>query len=375
VKAEHQRPAGLLQPLEIPTWKWEDINMDFIVGLPHTQKGNDSIWVIVDRLTKVAHFIPVKTTFETHKLAELYIDNIRKFHGAPKSIVSDRGPQFTAKFWTSLHKAMGTDLHYSSTFHPQTDGQTERVNQVLEDLLRAYVLTYGFDWEKSLSYAEFSYNNSYQANLKMAPFEALYGRKCWTPLMWSEVGERTFFGPATIVEAEENVTKVRENLKIAQSRQKSYADPRRKDVSFEVGEHVYLKVSPLRGTKRFHVKGKLSPRYVGPYLIVQRIGKVAYKLELPPELTGVHPVFHVSQLWKCVVVEKRVPAHALDVQDTLEYLEYPVQILNWAEKSTRSTTTRFSKVLWSNHSEREATWEESVMREKYPHLFEPEVTS
>jgi hypothetical protein len=120
----------------------------------------------------------------------------------------------------------------------------------------------------------------------------------------------------------------------------------------------------------------LSPRYVGPYLIVQRIGNVAYKQELPPELAGVHPVFHVSQLRKCVVVEKRVPAHALDVQDTLEYLEYPVWILDRAEKSTRKTTTRFCKVLWSNHSEREATWEkESVMREKYPHLFEPEVTS
>jgi hypothetical protein len=119
-----------------------------------------------------------------------------------------------------------------------------------------------------------------------------------------------------------------ENLKIAQSRQKSYADPRRKDVSFEVGEHVYLKVSPLRGTKRFHVKGKLSPRYVGPYLIVQRIGKVAYKLELPPELVRVHTVFHVPQLRKCVFVEKRVPSHALDIQDTLEYLEYPVRILD-----------------------------------------------
>jgi hypothetical protein len=143
-----------------------------------------------------------------------------------------------------------------------------------------------------------------------------------------------------------------------------------------VGEHVFLKLSPLRGTKRFHVKGKLSPRYFGSYLIMQRIGKVAYKLELPPELTGVHPVFHVSQLLKCVVVKKRVPAHALDVQDTLEYSEYPVQILDWAEKSTRNTTTHFCKVLWSNHSEREATWEkESVMREKYPHLFEPEVTS
>jgi hypothetical protein len=238
------------------------------------------------------------------------------------------------------------------------------------------VLTYGSDWEKSLSYAEFSYNNSYQTSLKMAPFEALYGRKCRTPLMWSEVGERTSFSPATIVEAEENVAKVRENLKIAQSRQKSYADPKRGDVSFEVGEHVYLKVTPLRGTKRFHVKGKLSPRYVGPYPIVKRIVKMDYKLELPPELTGVHPVFHVSQLRKCVVVEKRVPAQALDVQETLEYLEYPVRILDWAQKSTRSTTTRFCKVLWSNHSELEATWEkESVLREKYPHLFDPEVTS
>jgi hypothetical protein len=180
---------------------------------------------------------------------------------------------------------MGIESNYSTAFHPQTDGQTERVNQILEDLLRACVLTYGSDWEKSLSYAEFSYNNSYQASLKMSPFEALYGRRCRTPLMWSEVGERTFFGPAAIIEAEENVAKVRENLKIAQSRQKSYADLKRKDVSFEVGEHVYLKVSPLRGTKRFHVKGKLSPRYGGPYPIVKKIGKVAYKLEQPPEMT------------------------------------------------------------------------------------------
>jgi hypothetical protein len=143
----------------------------------------------------------------------------------------------------------------------------------------------------------------------MAPFEALYGRKCRTQLMWSEVGERTFFGLVTIVEAEENVVKVRENLKIAQSRQKSYADPKRKAVSLDVGEYVYLRVSPLRGTKRFHVKEKLSPRYVGPYPIVQRIGNVAYKLELPTELVGVHLVFHVSQLRKCVLVEKTVPVH------------------------------------------------------------------
>ena len=165
--------------------------MDFIVGLPRTQKGHDAIWVIVDRLTKVAHFISVKTAFTVSKLAELYIDNILKLHGALRSIISDRGPQFTAMFWQSLHKSIGTNLEYSSAYHPQTDGQTERVNQILEDLLRACVLTYGSDWEKSLSYAEFTYNNSFQASLKMSPFEALYGRKCRTPLMWLETGERS----------------------------------------------------------------------------------------------------------------------------------------------------------------------------------------
>jgi hypothetical protein len=189
VKVEHQRLVGLLQPLEIHVWKWDDISMDFIMGLPHTQKGHDSIWVIVDRLTKVAHFILVKATYETHKLAELYIDNILKLHGAPRRIVSDRGPQFTAKFWRSLHSAMGTNLTYSSSFHPQIDGQIERVNQILKNLLRAYMLTYGSDWEKSLSYEEFSYNNNLQTSLQMAPFEALYGKKWRTLLMWSEVGE------------------------------------------------------------------------------------------------------------------------------------------------------------------------------------------
>ena len=158
--------------------------MDLIVGLPRTQNGHDAIWVIVDRLTKVAHFIPIKETYRVAKLSELYIDNILRLHGAPKSIVSDRGPQFTARFWQSLHESIGTTLKYSSAYHPQTDGQTERVNQILEDLLRACVLTYGTDWEKSLSYAEFTYNNNFQASLKMSPFEALYGGKCRTPLMW-----------------------------------------------------------------------------------------------------------------------------------------------------------------------------------------------
>jgi hypothetical protein len=200
IKAEHQKLAGLLQPLPIPVWKWDEIGMDFVVGLPKTQKGHDSIWVIVDRLTKVAHFLPVRTTYGGEKLAKLYIENIVKLHGVPSRIVSNRGTQFTSRFWKSLHKAMGTKLDFSSAYHPQTNGQTERVNQILEDMLRACVLTYGKDWEQSLPYAEF-YNNGYQASLGMSPFEALYVRKYRTPLMWSEVGERTLVGPALIKEA------------------------------------------------------------------------------------------------------------------------------------------------------------------------------
>ena len=138
----------------------------------------------------------------------------------------------------SLYKALGTRLDYSSAYHPQTDGQTERVNQILEDMLRACVLTCGKDWEKSLSFIEFSYNNGYQASLKMSPFEALYGRRCQTPLMWSEDGERSLFGPDIIKEAKEQVAKVRENLKAAQSRQKSYADTRRRPLEFQPGENL-----------------------------------------------------------------------------------------------------------------------------------------
>ena len=176
VKASHLRPAGTLQPLSIPEWKWEDISMDFIVGLPRAQKGYDSIWVIVDRLTKSAHFLRVKTIYRAKKYAELYMDRILCLHGVPKTIISDRGTQFVARFWEQLHTCLGTRLIRSSAYHPQTDGQTERINQILEDMLRACVLTYPQKWDQCLPLAEFSYNNSYQESIKMAPFEALYGR-------------------------------------------------------------------------------------------------------------------------------------------------------------------------------------------------------
>jgi hypothetical protein len=178
VKASHLKTASILQPLPIPSWKWEDISMDFIVGLPNTSQRHDSIWVIIDRLTKTAHFLPVHTTYNAKKYAEIYLDQIIRLHGVPKTIISDRGAQFIAQFLEQLQYALGTKLIRSSAYHPQTDGQTERINKILEDMLRACVLQYDKNWDKCLSLAEFSYNNSYQTSLKMAPFEALYGRRC-----------------------------------------------------------------------------------------------------------------------------------------------------------------------------------------------------
>jgi transposase InsO family protein len=192
--------------------------MDFIVGLPRTQAGYDSIWVIVDRLTKVAHLIPIRITYSGAKPAELYMSRIVCLHGVPKKIMSDRGTQFTSKFWEKLHESVDTKLNFSSAYHPQTDGQTKRTNQVLEDMLRTCALKYGKSWDKSLPYAEYSYNNSYQASIKMAPYEALYGRQCRTPLFWSQIGESQVFGPEVLKDAEKQVQMVHESLKVAQSR-------------------------------------------------------------------------------------------------------------------------------------------------------------
>jgi hypothetical protein len=358
VKEERQRPTRLLQPLMIPQWKWEEISMDFIVGLPTTQSGYDSIWVIVDRFSKVAHFIPVKTTYKGSKLAELYIARIVCLHGVPKKTVSDRGTQFTSRFWEKLHEAMDTKLNFSSVYHPQTNRQTERVNQILEDMLRACALKDKKSWDKCLSYAEFSYNNSYQESLKMSPFKVLYGRRCRTPLFCNEPRENQVFGPEILREAERQVQVVRENLQLAQSRQKSYADHRRRNLSFEVGDFVYLKVSPMRGLHRFKIRGKLAPRYIGPFKILEQRGEVAFQLELPPQLLDVHDVFHVSQLRKCLrVSEEQLPLEELTVGEDLTYQEYPVKILDTSEKITQNNRYKMCKVQWSNHTEEEATWE------------------
>jgi hypothetical protein len=266
---------------------------------------------------------------------------------------------------------MGTRVNFSTAFHPQTDGQVERVNQILEDMLRACVISFGKNWEKSLPFAEFSYNNSFQSSLGKAPFEVLYDRKCRTPLNWSETGERQLFGPDIIQDAEEKVRIIREHLKKAQARQKSYYDKHHKEMVYQIGEKAYLKVSPLRGVHRFGIKGKLAPRYVGPFPIIAKRGELSYRLELPAEFPRVHDVFHVSQLRRCFKDPIRGVDHQiLDLQPDLSYREHPIRILAESERKTRRKTTKFLKVQWSNHSEAEATWEqEDRLRSEYPSFF------
>ncbi|GJX52304.1 putative reverse transcriptase domain-containing protein [Tanacetum coccineum] len=228
VKAECQKPSGLLVQPEIPMWKWERITMDFVTKLPKTSTGHDAIWVIVDRLTKSAHFIPIRATDSMETLTRLYIKEIVSRHGVPISIISDRDSHFTSRFWQSLQNALGTQLDMSTTYHPETDGQSERTIQTLEDMLRACVIDFGKGWDKHLPLVEFSYNNSYHASIKAAPFEALYGRKCRSPVCWAEVGDSQLTGPEIIQETTEKIVQIRQRLQAARDRQRSYANVRRK---------------------------------------------------------------------------------------------------------------------------------------------------
>src|SRR3954467_6919184 len=178
LRPNNQRSAGTLQPFPIPEWKWDKVSMDFITGFPKTQKGNDAIFVVIDRLSKVAHFLPICESITASQLVDLYVSRVVSLHGVPLEINSDRGSLFTSRFWQSFQNAMGTHLSFSTDFHPQSSGQVERVNQILEDMLRACVISFGKNWDKSLPFAEFSCNNSFQSSLNMAPFELLYGRRC-----------------------------------------------------------------------------------------------------------------------------------------------------------------------------------------------------
>ncbi|GJX97689.1 putative reverse transcriptase domain-containing protein [Tanacetum coccineum] len=345
VKAEHQRPSGLLVQPKIPEWKWDNITMDFVTKLPKSPQGHDTIWVIVDRLTKSAIFTPMRETDSMEKLARLYIKEVVVRHGIPVSIICDRDPRFASHFWRSLQKALGTSLDMSTAYHPETDGQSERTIQTLEDMLRACVIDFGNGWIKHLPLVEFSYNNSYHASIKAAPFEALYGRKCRSPVCWAEVGEAQLTGPDLIQEMTEKIIQIKQRIQAARDRQKSYADLKRKPMEFQVRDRVMLKVSPWKGVVRFGKWGKLNPRYVGPFKVLEKVGSVAYKLELPQELSRVHNTFHVSNLKKCYSDEPlAVPLEGLHIDDKLQFVEEPVEIMEREIKRLKRSRIPLVKV-------------------------------
>ncbi|RVW15570.1 Transposon Ty3-G Gag-Pol polyprotein [Vitis vinifera] len=293
-------------------------------------------------------------------------------HSVPVSIVSDKDPRFTSRFWHSLQKALGTKLSFSTVFHPQIDGQSDRVIQVLEDFLRACSLDLKGNWDDYLPLVEFAYNNSFQSSIGMAPFEALYGRRCRSPVCWDDVGENKLLGPELVQLTVKKVSLIKKRLKATQSRQKSYDDNHKRDLEFEVGDHVFLKVSLMKSLMRFGRKGKLNPRFVGPFEVLERVGTLAYKVALPPSLSKIHNVFHVSTLRKYIYDPSHVvELEPIQISEDLTYEEVPIQIVDVMDKVLRHAVVKLVKVQWSNHSIREATWElEEEMREKHPQLFQ-----
>ncbi|GJZ60955.1 putative reverse transcriptase domain-containing protein [Tanacetum coccineum] len=322
VKAKHQRPSGLLVQPDIPQWKWDNITMDFVTKLPKSSQGYDTIWVIVDRLTKSAIFVPMRETDPMDKLARMYLKEVVTRHGIPVSIICDRDPRFASNFWKSLQYALGTSLDMSTAYHPQTDGQSERTIQTLEDMLRACAIDFGKGWVNHFPLVEFSYNNSYHASIKAAPFEALYGRKCRSPVCWTEVGEAQILGPELIQETTEKIIQIKQRMQAAHDRQKRVV--------------------------HFGKQGKLNPRYVGPFKVLEKVGEVAYKLELPEELTRVHNTFHVSNLKKCYANEPlAVPLYGLHFDDKLQFVEEPVKIMDREVKRLKRSRIPLVKVRWT----------------------------
>ncbi|KAI3725271.1 hypothetical protein L1987_65052 [Smallanthus sonchifolius] len=335
VKAEHQKPCGKMQPLPIPEWKWEEITMDFITKLSRTAKGNETIWVIVDRLTKSAHFLPIRETSSSEKLADIFIKEIVSRHGMPLSIVSDRDTRFTSRFWKKFKEAMGTRLNIGTAYHPQTDGQSERTIQTLEDMLQACIIDFG------------------------------------PRFVGGESGQKDFASLEVVKATSKKFDQIKARMKAVKDRQKSYADKRRRDLEFQVWDMVLLKVSPWKGIIRFRKCSKLSPRFVGPFKILARVGQVSYRLDLPVELSGIHPTFHVSHLRKCLVDNTaHISYDEMEVDNSLNYVEEPISIIDLAEKRLRNKSIHLAKVQWKHRKGSEATWEkEDEMRGLYPQLF------
>ncbi|KAL4567338.1 hypothetical protein LXL04_022921 [Taraxacum kok-saghyz] len=359
------RPAGLLQPLDLPNQVWDALTMDFIEALPKSN-GVDTILVVVDRLSKFAHFICLKHPFTAESVARVFTREVVRLHGFPTSIVTDRDRIFVSLFWRELFRLQGTTLKRSTSYHPQTDGQSEVVNKSVETYLCCFIQGKAKEWAKWISWAEYWYNTSHHASIQCTPFRALYGRDP-PKLTRHVIGETAVASlEEQLIERDANLDELKFQLIKAQHRMKQMEDKHRKEVQFQVGDKVYLKLQPYRqkslATRRFE---KLAPRYYGPYTVCQRVGQVAYKLLLP-EGARIHPVFHVSQLKLSVgdhTVSHDLP---LQLQEDLELTVEPEELLGVRMRAVGVEERQEVLIKWQSLPIEEATWEEYL---NISHLF------
>lgn len=369
-KSEHVHIPGLLNPLKVPDMAWTHISMDFVEGLPKS-KGKDVILVVVDRLTKYAHFIALSHPYTVEEVVQVFMDNIHKLHGMPIAIVTDRDRVFTSTFFQEVFKSQKVQLRFSTAYHPQTDGQTERVNQCLESYLRCMTFQEPQNWCSWIALAEWWYNTTYHTAIQMTPFKVLYG---YSPPQISEFSvpcDVSQEARVTLEEKEAIVQKLKASMEDAQRRMKYYADRNRIERKLEVGDMVYLKLQPYR-QNTFGIRGslKLRGKYYGPFKVLEKVGAVAYRLQLPEE-AAIHPVFHVSQLKKHLgthaVPMPNLPAVGPDGQIKTD----PVAVLQRRMIPRNNVAVTQWLILWSNLTPAEATWEDASYIQKVFPNFQP----
>ena len=366
-KPSNQKPSGLLQPLPIPEKRWQQVTMDLITQLPKSKQGNDAIVVFVDKLTKMVHYAPTQTSVDAVELAKLFISNVVRLHGVPESIVSDRDSRFTSNFWKSLWSQLGTKLKMSTSFHPQTDGQSERANRTLEECLRNYVSINHDDWDNYLPLIEFAVNNSKGTSTGQSPFYLNYGEHPKLPIDTLTPDSNVEHVQTLLNKLKDNVQLAKEELMKSQANQIKYANMKRRDFVYKVGEKVLLStIRKLNGDEKyinFVSKGpanKLNPRYIGPFEIIERVGEVAYKLKLPHEMmkNNIHPVFHVSLLKKYVTSKcygDREPLRPPPEECTQEG-EPKWEVEKLLRKRNRRSGAEYL-VQWKGYPLHESTWE------------------
>ncbi|XP_024156291.1 uncharacterized protein LOC112164308 [Rosa chinensis] len=350
------KPPGLLQPLSIPDKAWSSISMDFIDALPKSE-GKTAIWVVVDKLTKYAHFIPLSHPYTAASLAKVFVQEVFKLHGMPDNIISDRDPIFLSTFWESFFKLQGTKLSKSSAYHPQSDGQTENLNRTLEQYLRCVTGEKPNQWVQALPWAEWWYNTSHHSAIEMTPFEALYGYPPPAISPYLPGSTAVAHVDQQLRDRDELLQLLKKNLKKAQARMKGFYDKKHSERTFESGDYVYLKLQPYKQhslqKNSFH---KLSARYYGPFQIIEKIGPVAYKLQLPPT-AKIHNVFHVSLLKKKLGNAVQVATQLPHICDPTNIKWEPAAVLETRMVKRRGSAATQWLIHWAESLPEDATWE------------------